>query len=322
MKSFAYVAVMVFISCSITNTVHGQLSPTFYSKSCPTVLSVVKAAVKQAVTKQKRQKRMGASLLRLHFHDCFVNGCDGSVLLDNTTTFTSEKYAGPNFNSLRGLEVIDNIKSQVEKACSGVVSCADIVAIAARDSVVELGGPSWPVRLGRRDSRTANINGANANLPPPNSNLSNLTSLFQAQGLSRTEMVALSGAHTIGLAHCKNFRAHIYMDSNIDKTYAASLRSKCPKTSGSGDSNLSPLDYMTPTVFDNNYYVNLKNQKGLFHSDQALFNGGSTDSQVTTYSSNQNTFFSDFAAAMIKMGNIKPLTGTSGEIRKTCRKPN
>jgi len=112
------------------------------------------------------------------------------------------------------------------------------------------------------------------------------------------------------------------MDSNIDKTYAASLRPKCPKTSGSGDSNLSPLDYMTPTVFDNNYYVNLKNQKGLFHSDQALFNGGSTDSQVTTYSSNQNTFFSDFAAAMIKMGNIKPLTGTSGEIRKTCRKPN
>eukprot|EP00253_Pinus_taeda_P003523 PITA_03523 len=318
-KSFAGIAVMVFIMCSITDTAYGQLSSTFYDKSCPKALSIVQAGVKRAVA---NEKRMGASLLRLHFHDCFVNGCDGSVLLDNSTSFTSEKYAIPNNNSARGFEVIDSIKSQLESACSGVVSCADILAIAARDSVVELGGPSWTVMLGRRDSTTASLSGANANIPPPSSNLSNLISLFQAQGLSTKEMVTLAGGHTIGQARCFSFRAHIYNDTNIDSTYATSLRSKCPSATGSGDSNLSPLDYMAPTVFDNNYYVNLKSKKGLLHSDQELFNGGSTDSQVTTYSSNQNTFFSDFAAAIVKMGNIKPLTGTSGEIRKNCRKPN
>lgn len=63
-------------------------------------------------------------------------GCDGSVLLDDTSNFTGEKNATPNKDSLRGFEVVDEIKAAVEKACpSHVVSCADILAIAARDSV-------------------------------------------------------------------------------------------------------------------------------------------------------------------------------------------
>lgn len=58
------------------------------------------------------------------------------MLLDDTANFTGEKTAGPNNNSLRGFEVIDNIKTRVENLCPGVVSCADILAVAARDSVV------------------------------------------------------------------------------------------------------------------------------------------------------------------------------------------
>ncbi|XP_057835259.2 peroxidase 4-like [Cryptomeria japonica] len=308
--SLAFFAI-IFLS---STSVYAQLSVNFYAKSCPQLLSTVRAAVKKAVA---NEKRMGASLLRLHFHDCFVNGCDGSILLD---VKNGEKTAVPNNNSVRGFEVIDNIKTQVEKVCRGVVSCADILTIAARDSVVELGGPSWTVPLGRRDSRTASKSGANNNIPPPTSNLSNLISKFQAQGLSTKEMVALAGGHTIGEARCTSFRDHIYKDSNIAKSYATSLQAKCPRSGG--DNNLSPLDLHTPTVFENNYYKNLQSQKGLLHSDQELFHGGSTDSEVKTYSSNQNAFFNDFAAAMVKMGDIKPLTGSSGEIRKNCRKPN
>lgn len=136
------------------------------------------------------------------------------------------------------------------------------------------------------------------------------------------QIVITTGAHTIGDARCTSFRSHIYNDTNIDTSFAQSTQSNCPVTSGSGDDNLAPLDLQTPYTFDNYYYKNLINQKGLLHSDQELYNNGSTDSQVQTYSTNPSQFSTDFAAAMIKMGDISPLTGSQGEIRKNCRVVN
>ncbi|KAK2444836.1 peroxidase P7 [Trifolium repens] len=308
-----------FLILLIVGSANAQLSTNFYSKSCPKLSSTVKSTLQSAISKETR---MGASILRLFFHDCFVNGCDGSILLDDTSSFTGEKNANPNRNSARGFNVIDNIKTAVENVCPGVVSCADILAIAAADSVAILGGPTWNVKLGRRDAKTASQSAANTAIPAPTSNLNTLTSMFSAVGLSTKDLVALSGAHTIGQARCTNFRARIYNETNIDTSFASTRQSKCPKASGSGDNNLAPLDLQTPTSFDNNYFKNLVNKKGLLHSDQQLFNGGSTNSIVSGYSTNPSSFSSDFAAAMIKMGDIKPLTGSKGEIRKNCRRTN
>ncbi|CAL4995942.1 unnamed protein product [Urochloa decumbens] len=319
-SSSGIIALILFLLLAAgTSSATAQLSAGFYSHSCPGVYDAVRSVMKAAIG---REQRMGASILRMFFHDCFVQGCDASLLLDDTASFQGEKMATPNNGSVRGFEVIDDIKTAVEKVCPGVVSCADILAIAARDSVVILGGPNWDVKLGRRDSTTASFSGANNNIPPPTSGLSNLTSLFAAQGLSQKDMVALSGAHTIGQARCTNFRAHVYNDTNIDDAFARTRQSACPRTSGSGDNNLAPLDLQTPTVFENNYYKNLVCKKGLLHSDQELFNGGSTDAQVQSYVSSQSAFFADFVTGMIKMGDITPLTGSNGEIRKNCRRIN
>ncbi|KAJ1688798.1 hypothetical protein LUZ63_012953 [Rhynchospora breviuscula] len=296
-----------------------RLSTNYYSYSCPNLLPTVKSMVTSAVAKEPR---IGASLLRLFFHDCFVNGCDGSILLDDTPTFTGEKTAKANNNSVRGFELIDQIKSAVEQLCPAIVSCADILAISSRDGVVLMGGPTWEVKLGRRDSRTARRAQVKKYIPTPSFNLSNLISNFSAQGFSTKDLVALTGAHTIGLSRCVNFRGHIYNDSNIDTAFAVKRRAVCPRKSGSSDSNLAPLDPKTIMTFDNHFFKNLLRNKGLLHSDQELLTDRYTASLVKIYSRNTAAFFTDFAAAMIKMGNLRPLAGRKGKIRINCRRKN
>uniref|UniRef100_A0ACD5UWH3 Uncharacterized protein n=1 Tax=Avena sativa TaxID=4498 RepID=A0ACD5UWH3_AVESA len=314
MRACAIMA-LLFLSAAL---VSAQLSTDFYDKTCPNALGIIKGAVRAAVS---NESRMGASLLRLHFHDCFVNGCDGSVLLDGDT---GEKNAVPNKNSLRGFEVVDGIKAQLEDSCAVVVSCADILAVAARDSVVALGGPTWDVELGRRDGSTSSQDAANSDLPAPTLDLADLIKAFTDKGLTAEDMVALSGAHTIGQARCVNFRDRLYSENaSLDSTLATSLQAKCPSTDGNGDDTTSPLDPSTSYVFDNFYYKNLLCNKGLLHSDQQLFNGGSADAQTTGYASRRGAgFFDDFRAAMVKMGGIGVVTGTSGEVRVNCRMTN
>ncbi|KAL4297469.1 hypothetical protein GQ457_12G002970 [Hibiscus cannabinus] len=294
-----------------------SLSPKFYDKVCPQALPAIKRVVEAAV---HRERRMGASLLRLHFHDCFVNGCDGSLLLDSTPAFETEKNARGNLNSVRGFEVVDKIKAEVDRICGcPVVSCADILAVAARDSVVALGGPTWKVRLGRRDSTTASRATADNMLPLASMDLPALIDNFKKQGLNQRDLVALSGGHTLGVSKCSIFRNRIYNATNIDPAFAKERKATCPRTGG--NTNLAPFD-PTPAKFDTAYFKNLVKQRGLLTSDQALFNGGSTDKLVKTYSSNPDAFWDDFAKSMIKMGNIKPLTGNQGQIRVNCRMAN
>ncbi|VAH42239.1 unnamed protein product [Triticum turgidum subsp. durum] len=283
--------ISLVVLVALATVASAQLSPTFYSASCPGALAAIKSGVTAA-------------------------GCDASVLLSG-----NEQNAGPNAGSLRGFGVIDSIKAQVEAVCKQTVSCADILAVAARDSVVALGGPSWTVLLGRRDSTGANAGLANSDLPGPGSSRAQLEAAFLKKGLDTVDMVALSGAHTIGQAQCGTFRSRIYGgDTNINAAYAASLRANCPRSGGNG--NLAPLDTMTPNTFDNAYYTDLLSQKGLMHSDQVLFNNDTTDNTVRNFASSAAAFSSAFATAMIKMGNIAPLTGAQGQIRLSCSKVN
>ncbi|XP_074363163.1 peroxidase 72-like [Apium graveolens] len=178
-----------------TNT--GYLYPQFYYRSFPQAVQIVKSIVSNAVTKDTR---MAASLLRLHFHDCFVKGCDASILLDNSSSIISEKGSNPNRNSVRGFDVIDQIKSTLERECPQTVSCADIMALDAWDSTVLTGGPSWEVSLGRRDSRGARLSGSNYNIPAPNNTFQTILTKFKLQGLDIVDLVALSDPYIVKAA--------------------------------------------------------------------------------------------------------------------------
>ncbi|KAL6629393.1 hypothetical protein ACP70R_029158 [Stipagrostis hirtigluma subsp. patula] len=314
----AAVVVLLAVVGALARGADAQLSPGFYSSSCPTVHGVVRQVMSQAVM---NDTRTGAAVLRLFFHDCFVNGCDASLLLDDTPTTPGEKGAGPNAGgSTFGFDLIDSIKTQVEAACPATVSCADILALAARDAVNLLGGPSWAVPLGRRDATFPNSTGAAADLPGPDSDVGALLAAFAAKGLAARDLAALSGAHTVGMARCASFRTRVYCDADVSPAFASRQRQACPASGG--DAALAPLDSLTPGDFDNGYYRNLVAGAGLLHSDQELFNNGPVDSLVRLYSANGDAFSADFAASMIRLGSITPLTGSSGEIRLDCRKVN
>ncbi|OAY73547.1 Peroxidase 2 [Ananas comosus] len=312
---------VVTIQCMLQSS--ASLSVGYYKSKCPNAEGIVADAVRSAIT-GSGDRGIGAGLIRLHFHDCFVRGCDASVLLDGPNT---EKTAPPNL-SLRGFEVIDTAKSQLESACPGKVSCADILAFAARDSVVLLGGVNYTVPSGRLDGSTSSSSEAMQFLPPPFGDVSQIQSMFAVKGLTLDDMVILSGAHAVGRSHCSSFSNRLYswnspdgVDPSMDKNFAAYLKTKCPENGG-GDPVVD-MNVVTPNKFNTRYYKLVKAHKVLFTSDQTLLNNAQAAALVNQSSNQPYTWPRSFNKAMLKMGAIEILTSANGgRIRKNCRVAN
>ncbi|CAM6027296.1 unnamed protein product [Sphagnum balticum] len=293
--------------------IEAQLVNGFYaSHGCPRAESIIKSAV---ITAIQQNSANAPGLLRIFFHDCIVNGCDGSVLIDSP----SEKDAIPN-QYLHGFDVIDTAKAQVEEACPGIVSCADILALAAETSVESTSGRkvAWEVPTGRRDGLVSSAEAANRAIPRPTDTLATLKSKFAARGLSVQQMVALSGAHTIGQAHCSAFwnRLSPFYDPTLDAEFARLLLYQCPQ--GSSTNATEDLDG-SPTMFDTAYFENLHIGLGLLTSDAELQFDSESTAILVRANTNFDTFAANFKSSMIAMGNIDVLTGSAGEIRSNCR---
>ncbi|XP_016494631.1 peroxidase 12-like [Nicotiana tabacum] len=292
------------------------LSWTFYDSICPNAESIIRSRLRQVFRQDIGQ---AAGLLRLHFHDCFVQGCDGSVLLDGSASGPSEKDAPPNLTlRQQAFRIIEDLRRRVHRECGRVVSCADITAIAARDSVFLSGGPDYDLPLGRKDGLNfATRNETLANLPPPSFNTSGILTSLATKNFTPTDVVALSGGHTIGIGHCTSFTERLYpnQDPSMDKIFAKNLKNTCPT---SNSTNTTVLDIRSANKFDNKYYVDLMNRQGLFTSDQDLYTDRRTRGIATSFAINESLFFEEFVNSMIKMGQLNVLTGTQGEIRANC----
>ncbi|XP_073130149.1 peroxidase 5-like [Henckelia pumila] len=303
--------------------VEARLRVDFYSNTCPNAESIIWEEVKGAFL---RDHGIAPGLVRIHFHDCFVRGCDGSILIKTTPGNKAEEDGPPNTGVLRGFEVIDSAKARLEQECRGVVSCADILAYAARDSVVITAGLGWDVPAGRRDGRISRAEETN-DIPDPFFNLDKLTQSFAKKNLSQEDMIALSGAHTIGRAHCASFSDRLYdfnstngPDPSIHTLYAYMLRLQCPRNpQGTVDPDRVVQMDLTPTTFENSYYANVLHNGGLFTSDQALTTSPESLAEVQEYAVSNSKWLHDFAESMIKMSKIQVLTGSAGEIRVNCR---
>lgn len=317
---------IVFLASLLTLTTlpaaESRLYSNYYQKSCPRFNQIVQDTV---TNKQITSPTTAAATLRLFFHDCLHNGCDASILVSSTPFNKAERDADINL-SLPGdaFDVVVRAKTALELACPNTVSCADILAVATRDLVTMMGGPYYNVPLGRRDGRVSKASAVEGTLPRPAMPVSQLIQVFGSRGFSVQEMVALSGAHTIGFAHCSEFSSAIYnyskseqYDPQYNPRFAAGLQQAC------ADYHKNPTmsvfnDVMTPNKFDNVYFQNLPKGLGLLKSDHALFNDPRTRPFVELYAKDQNTFFQAFARAMEKLGVHGIQTGRRGEIRHRC----
>ncbi|KAK4254285.1 hypothetical protein QN277_009688 [Acacia crassicarpa] len=314
-----FLLLLFYSAVALLVSVHSQGTRLgFYSTSCPNAESIVRSTVQAHVNSDPS---LAAGLLRMHFHDCFVKGCDASVLVAGSGT---ERTAGAN-GGLRGFEVIDDAKTQLEAACPGVVSCADVLALAARDSVVLSGGVKWEVPTGRRDGRVSKASDVN-NLPTPSDSVDLQKKKFADKGLNTQDLVTLVGGHTIGTTACLFFSDRLYNfngnggpDPTINPSFLPQLRALCPQN-GDG-SNRVALDFGSQNQFDTSYFSNLGKGQGILQSDQVLWSDASTKPFVQRYLGG-NIFNVEFGKAMVKMSNIEVKTGKNGEIRKKCSAVN
>lgn len=300
-----------------------KLNTDYYKTTCPDFQSIV---LENVFTKQTTSPATAPGLLRLFFHDCITDGCDASILItSNAYTPHAERDADLNL-SLSGdaFDVIVKIKNALELSCPGIVSCSDIVAQATRDLVKMVGGPFYPVKLGRKDSTESHASKVDASLPTPYMSMDQIIHKFTSKGFSIKDMVALTGAHTIGFTHCKEFIHRIYnfsstsdSDPSMHPKLVAGLRSVCQNYTQ--DSSMAAFnDVRSPGKFDNAYYQNVIKGLGLLSSDSLLAVDPRTRPIVELYANDQQAFFTDFANAMERLSLLGVRTGKKGEVRSRC----
>ncbi|WOL12146.1 peroxidase 65 [Canna indica] len=320
----AWVTAMAAILCLVTPAA-AKLSTEYYAKSCPKVEEIVSDVV---TTKQITTPTTAAGALRLFFHDCFVGGCDASVLVSSNSFNRAERDADDNISLPGdGFDAIIRAKTALELQCPGIVSCADILALATRNLVVMLGGPFYRVRLGRKDAVASSVASVQGNLPGANMTADQLISLFAKKKFTVQDLVVLSGAHTVGFSHCGEFARRIYgyknggHDPGLNPRFALALQKACANYQK--DPTIAAFnDIMTPGKFDNMYFQNLLRGLGLLESDTVLVTDKRTKPLVELYAANQTAFFHDFARAMEKLSVFGVKTGRKGEVRRRCTEFN
>lgn len=258
-----------------------------------------------------------------------VGGCDASILITSNTYNKAERDATVNVPlSGDGFDAVARAKAALEIECPGIASCADILATAARDLVVAAGGPSFEVRLGRKDSLESKVSNTENQFPLLTMTMSEVIKIFESKGFSVQEMVALVGAHTIGYSHCNQFTNRLFNFSKNSETdpaynpeYAAGLKKLCENYTK--DPSMSAFnDVITPAKFDNMYYKNLGKGLGLLATDSAMFADSRTKPFVEMYANDETKFFKDFTHAIEKLSVLEVKTGNKGEVRNRCNSFN
>lgn len=330
----AVLAVAVLLSAAATAE-GGKLKVGYYKKSCPGVENVVKYHVARAI---RANRKSGAALVRLIFHDCFVRGCDASVLLDPTPANPHTEKTAPINIGLAAFDLIDEIKEAVEERCPGTVSCSDTLIYAGRDasSILSNGHVHFDVLAGRLDGVASYAAEAQRDLPDSTFTIQELIHNFRRKNFTVEELVILSGAHSIGVGHCSSLRARLSAPADqILPSYRNLLTGKCAAgpnpvvPNNVRDEDPAAVAAAMPgflgklrkvkDFLDNSYYHNNLARIVTFNSDWQLLTEKEALGHVKEYAENGTLWDEDFSDALVKLSKLRMPHGGKGEIRKHCR---
>ncbi|XP_037435608.1 peroxidase 5-like [Triticum dicoccoides] len=292
-------------------------------------------AMQEAVRNEMKVSRdVLPGFIRLLFHDCFVNGCDGSVLLETSRingTKGKTEMTSPFNGGLRDLQVIQNIKNNLWDKYG--ITCTDAVIYAAREAVYLLSNGKIAYNVdgpGRMDGVISRSEDPEKYLPTPRFTFDQLKESFRNKGFNETELVALSGAHAVGIAHSSFFLTAIedtppeYRQAIGEET---NFGTKDVVKNNVRDFNKHPSTYKpmvgmsAKNVLDNSFYNAVPQKMALFPSDRVLWVAAKVN--VTTYRDNAGTWYRDFGYAMEKLSKLAATSDPANiEIRKVCSKTN
>ncbi|KAL8139496.1 hypothetical protein V2J09_005517 [Rumex salicifolius] len=274
---------LVFVMSALISRSDGQLTSGFYNGKCGNT-SVEQFIFNQVKIMMQSNPGLVGDLTRLSFHDCFVKGCDASVMLDGPN---SEKTAPENLN-LDGFDDIDTIKAAVEGVCPDA----------------------------------ANVPGANILMTDAIKALSNMgLNLNDFVVLLGAHTVGVIHCNNFQ-DRLYNYSGTGKPDPTMDPALVQSLMSTCPSNLD-GTQSQTFLDQTANSgdTFDTAYYNQILARRGVSKIDQRLATDPRTRYTVTTLS-HDSTFSVKFGKAMVKMTSFGVLTGTKGEVRKICSAVN
>ncbi|KAK4422163.1 putative L-ascorbate peroxidase 6 [Sesamum alatum] len=224
-------------------------------------MSLLQEEIRKVLSKGK-----AAGLLRLVFHDAGTfdmgdrtGGMNGSIVY--------ELDRPENMGLKKSVKILEKAKVQVDAIRP--VSWADFIAVAGAEAVLVCGGPKIPVQLGRVDAKVPDPEGK---LPEESLDATTMKQCFQRKGFSTQELVALSGAHTLGSKGFGN-------PTVFDNSYFKILLEK-PWSSSDGMSSM----------------IGLPSDRALVEDDECM-------RWISKYADDQNLFFEDFKNVYIKLVN-------------------
>ena len=244
-----------------------------------------------------KEKNCGPILIRLSWHDAGVfsdgelkGGCPNAAM-----RFTDGGEG--TFGANAGLPPFANdvMAPIAEKYCPAVCSIADLWALAANVAIKVMGGPDVPTNFGRKDASSSaeSVESQVGRLPDGDKGIDHLREIFHPKGFDDKDIVALSGAHTVGKCHAdrSGFDGPWTEDPyKFDNTYFKEMLSKeyVAETTAAGCPQNK--NEATGTI--------------MLDSDLALLSDPAFKSVVEKYAEDQDAYFADFAVAWQKMQEL------------------